>query len=74
MYSDILISESMECIEEVTLKSLLWRPSALKGFEDLCEAGILGHPGPDYRRRKNELQRMCDQVRAEQLPSESPLL
>ena len=32
-------SESVESIEEVTLKLLLRRPSALQGFEDLYKAG-----------------------------------
>jgi len=62
MYSDILISESMEGIEEVTLKSLLRRPSVLKGFEDIREVGTPIHTGPDNWRRKDELQRICNQA------------
>jgi len=72
-YSDIPTSESMESIEEVTLKSLLRRPSALRGFEDLCEAGRLSYQFADYPVCKDKLQRICDQVRVKQLPLESPL-
>jgi len=63
-------SELMEGIEEVTLESLLRRPSALQGFEDLCEVGglSLGY----LQGYKNRLQWICNRARAEQLPSESP--
>jgi len=69
--TSITVSESMEDVEEVTLKSLLRRPSALQGFEDLCETGILSRPG--RQAHKDKLQRICDQARAEQSPSESSL-
>jgi len=71
-YHSIPISESMEGIEEVTLKLLLRRPPALKGLEDLCEAGILSNPGLRFRTRKDKLQWICDQARAGQSPSEPP--
>ena len=69
--SKIPISESMEGIEQVTLRSLLRRPSALPTFEDLCEAGPLSCPCLSCQECKDKLQRICNQVRAEQLPSES---
>ena len=71
-WSGILIPELMEGIEQVTLKSLLQQPSALLRFEDLCEAGTHSDPSPTYQECKDRLQRICGQVRVEQLPSESP--
>ena len=62
-------SESMERIEEVTRKLLLRRPTILREFGDICEAGSLSHPG--CRKFKARLQRLCDQARAQQIPSES---
>ena len=72
VWSSFPTSESMEGFEEVTLKLLLRRPSALPRFEDLCEAGTPAYPLPAFRALKRKLQRICNQVRAEQLPSESP--
>jgi len=66
----IPVSESMERIEEVTLKTLLRRPSALPMFEDLCQAGVLGLGS--RRAYKDKLQRICDQARAERSIPESP--
>ena len=45
---------SVEAIEQATLKLLLRRPSALLGFEDLCETGLLGMD------QRAELRRICD--------------
>jgi len=70
-WSGVPISELVGGIEGVTLKLLLRRPSAILRFEDLCEAGILANPHPKCQARKDKLQRICDQARAE-LPSESP--
>jgi len=66
--SNIPIPESMEGIEEVTLKLLLQRPSALQGCKDLCQAGALCCSCSSCRSRKDKLQQICDQARAEQLP------
>ena len=66
------ISESMEGIEQVTLKLLLQRPSTLQGFERICDAGALRDPYGEYLYFRNKLKQMCDQARVEQLPSESP--
>jgi hypothetical protein len=52
----------MEEIEQVTLKLVSQRASALLRFEDLCRR----------RSARSELRRICDQARAEQLSSESP--
>jgi len=64
--SEIPTSESMEGIEQVTLRLLLRRPSALPTFEDLCWAGC---PCSGCRACKDKLHRICKQVRSEQLPS-----
>ena len=69
-WSEIPGSESMEGIEEVTLKLLLRQPSALPRFKDLCDTGNLSDS--DYSEYKAKLQRICDQARAEQSASESP--
>jgi len=61
-------SKSLEGFEEVTLELLLRRPSALPRFEDLC----LTLPFSIHQALKSKLQQICNQVRAEQLPSESP--
>ena len=56
----------MEEIEQVTLKLVSQRASALPRFEDLCVQKSV------YPSHQAEFQRTCDQARAEQLPSESP--
>ena len=61
--------ESVESIEEVTLKLLLRRPTALQGFEDLCKTG--GLSAPWRREYKDKLQHICDQARAKQPLSDS---
>ena len=69
-FTGTLVSGSMEVIEKVTLKSILRRPSTLQEFEGLCGVGSLSLEFQwGY---KCKLQRICDQARAEQLPSESP--
>jgi hypothetical protein len=55
-----------EDVKQVTLKLLLQRPSALARLENLYRTG------PMYYRDKDKLQQICDQARAEHLPSESP--
>jgi len=60
-------SEHLEHLKQVTLKHLLWRPSALPRFEGLSESGGLA---PDMC---VALRSICAQARAEQLPLE-PLL
>ena len=57
-------SESMEGVEEVTLKLALRRPSAFQRFENLCEALIAHKPA---------LRGICDRARQEQSPSETSL-
>jgi hypothetical protein len=54
----------IEDAKRVTLNLLLRRSSASPRFEALCERGSL------YPSHGVELRRVCDQVRAEQLPSE----
>jgi hypothetical protein len=61
--SQSLPAPTMEDIERVTLGLLLRRSSALPRFEALCERGLL-NPSHGV-----ELRRVCDQARAEQLPS-----
>ena len=68
--STIPNSESMESIKEVTLKVLLRQPSALLGFENLCEAGSLSFSLYQNAQCRGELQKICNQERAEQIPSE----
>ena len=70
--SNIPKPESMEGIEQVTLKSLLQQPSALPELEDLCESGVGSHPV--YRESKGKLRRIFDQARVGHSPSESPPL
>ena len=67
-YANIPTPESMESVEELTLKSLLRRPSALPRFKDLCEAGTLSYPMCQVYKVK--LQQICDLARAEQLSLE----
>ena len=68
--SEIPESESMEGIEEVTLKTLLRQPSALPRLEELCEAGKLRYlGGKEY---KDRLQRILDQARVSHSTSGSP--
>jgi len=74
LYSVMPIFESMEDVEQVTLKLLLQRPSALQGFEDICELGRPISPYREYLYFRNKLKQICDQARVEQLPSESPPL
>ena len=57
--------ESMEGIEEVTLKLFSRRPSALPRFEDVCKTLTCSYS--DCKAHKDKLQRICDQVRAGQL-------
>jgi len=57
--------EWMRDIEETNLKLLLHRPSAIPRFEDLCRSGLIHDEG------KVTLRRICDQVKAGKLPSES---
>ena len=64
MWSGLPGSESMEGIEEVTLKLLSRRPSAFSRFEDLCNTLTCSI----CRAHKDKLQQICDQVRAGQLP------
>jgi hypothetical protein len=54
----------MEDVKRVTLNLFSRRPSAPPRFEALCERGSL------YPSHGVELRRVCDQARAEQLPSE----
>jgi len=61
-------SESIEGIEQVTLKLLLQQPSALPRFENLCTADTLKFYVP-YRAR---LQQVCKQVRVEVEREQSP--
>ena len=70
--STIPESESMESIEDVTLKLLLRQPSALQGFEDLSKAGALSYSW--LQEYKDKLRQICDQVLAKQLHSDSPPL
>ena len=65
VWSGLPGSESMEGIEEVTLKLLSQRPSAFPRFEDLCKAFTC--LAPDCQAHKNKLQQICDQVRVRQL-------
>jgi len=69
-WSRILVSELMESIEEVTLKLLLRRPSALQGFEDLCEVGRFSTEF--LQEWGNELRQIWNRARAEQSTMESP--
>jgi len=71
VWSGVPGSESMEGIEEVTLKLLSRRTSAFLRFEDLCKA--LTCSDSDCQAHQDKLQQICDQVRAGQLPSESQL-
>ena len=60
--------ESMEGIEQITLKLLSHLPSALPMFEDLCKTGTLSRSAPRnprYREYRSKLRQICDQVRAE---------
>jgi len=70
MWSGVPTSEPMENIEEVTFKLLLQRPSVFLRFEDLCNAGIPNCSSPGCQSYRDKLQQICDQVQAEQLPSE----
>jgi len=72
VWSGIPESESMEGIEEVTLKLLSRRSSAFPRFEDLCK--VLTCSFSTCRAHKDKLQRICDQVRAGEWSSESPPL
>jgi len=77
VWSILPLSESMEGMEDltlkdVTLKLLSRRLSVFPRFEDLCEAGTLAYSYRRCRACKDKLQRICDQARLEQLPSESP--
>ena len=72
VWSGVPGSESMEGIEEVTLKLLSRRPSAFPRFEDLCKA--LTCSSSNCQAHKDKLQRICDQVRAGEWSSESPPL
>ena len=65
------IPESIEGIEQVTLKLLLRRPSALPRFEDLCAGALTSRSYMDCQ-PKDKLKQICDQARAEWLPLESP--
>jgi hypothetical protein len=67
MFLPIQTPETMEDIEQVTLKLSLRQPSALQRFEDLCERDAIWtqYNGP-------KLRGICDQARAEQLPPEPP--
>ena len=71
-YSGIPKSESMDSIEQVTLKSLLRQPSALSRFEDLCDAGTLSLSHSAFMECKAKLRRICDHARAERFPLEPP--
>jgi len=63
---DVPTPESVEGIEQATLKLLSRQPSALQRFENICEGyGI-------SRRYRDKLKGICDRARAEQLPSEPP--
>ena len=55
-------------VEEVTLELLSQRPSAIPRFENLYPVDCVSHSCVV------ELQSICDQAQAKQLPSESPLL
>jgi len=66
VWRSVLSSQAMEDIEQVTLELLLRRPPALPRFEGLCETGI------PSTKQKTRLRSVCDQVRAEQPPSEAP--
>ena len=66
-FLDLPASESVESIERVTFKLALRRPSVLQMFENLHEGNALRE---EY---KAKLQAICDQARAERLPSEIPL-
>jgi hypothetical protein len=56
----------MEDVERVTLKLLLQRPSAFLRFETQCKQGCI------FDSHKTGLQQICDQARAESLPSGFP--
>ena len=66
IWRSVLSSRSVEEIEQVTLKLLSRRPSALQRFEVLCETESLS------TMCKARLGRVCDQARAEHPPSEFP--
>ena len=51
----------MEGIEQVIFKLSLRQPETLRGFEHLCERGVL------LEQYKVKLQGICDRARAEQL-------
>lgn len=57
--------ESMEGVEQVTLKLLSQQPLALPRFEGICEMGIL------WAGQKVKLQQICNQVQMEQLTMET---
>jgi len=71
MWSGTPMHQSMEGIEEVTLKLLSRRPSTFPRFEDLCKTFTCS--GLDCQMHKGKLQQICDQVRTGQLPLEFPL-
>jgi len=63
---DVPTPESVEGIEQATLKLLSQQPSALQRLEALCKKyGFLEVYG-------DKLKGICDRARAEQLPSEPP--
>ena len=51
----------MEDVGQVTFRLLSRQPSALPRFEELCETGVR------LQTQRDELRRICDQVRTEQL-------
>ena len=66
VWSSLLVSSGpAEEFEQVTLKLLSRRPSALPRFEGMCGGRVILLDVGD------KLQRICDQVRTEQSPSES---
>ena len=66
VWSSLLVSSGLaEEFEQVTLKLLSRRPSALPRFEEMCGGRVILLDVGD------KLQRICDQVRTEQSPSES---
>ena len=66
VWRSVLSSRSVKDVEQVTLKLLSRRPSALSRFEDLCETDSLSVMC------KTRLRLVCDQARAERPPSVSP--
>ena len=66
--SDEAIHKSMEEIQEVTLKLLSRRPSALQRFEDSCKSGA--SDDSNDRMLRERLRDICDQVRAGTTPSD----